>query len=242
MSNLLVAMGYATPTGLSSHHGGRYFHDRVVRTAMRRASAMTPAAVRNLLRPVTRPIRRAIGSVAYPSREDYRRSRCFAIHDNPAHSGIRINLAGREPGGLVQPGAEADHLCDELTSALMSLRNLDTDEKLVSRIIPVDEACSGPYRDHLPDLLVEWNQANPVTRIGSPLMGDMACQLNHPRTGHHRAGGFFLASGPGIEPGVLEETYSVMDYAPTLADLLDVPADDLDGIAIAPLVNSRIST
>ena len=239
MSSLLITMGYALPTRLHSHHGGRYFHDRVVRAAMRRASASTPGTVRNLLRPVARPIRKAIGSVAYPSREDYRRSRCFAMHDTPSHSGIRINLAGREPGGLVQPGSEADHLCDELTSALMSLRNLDTDETLISRIIPADTACSGPYLDHLPDLFIEWNQANPVSMIGSPLMGDMACELKHPRTGHHRAGGFFLASGPGIEPGVLEETYSVMDYAPTLAELLDAPADNLDGVAVAPLLGSR---
>ena len=153
MSSLLIALGYGVPTTLSSRDGGKYFHDRFVRAAMRRASAMTPAAVRSLLRPVARPIRRAIGSVGYPSREDYRRSRCFAIHDTPAHSGIRINLAGREPDGLVKPGSEADHLCNELTSALMSMRNLDTDETLVSRIIPADKACSGPYRDHLPDLL-----------------------------------------------------------------------------------------
>ena len=44
---------------------------------------------------------------------------------------IRINLAGREPGGIVEPGAAYDTVCADIRQALVELRHADTDEPVV---------------------------------------------------------------------------------------------------------------
>ena len=55
-------------------------------------------------------------------------------------------------------------------------------------------------------------------------------------TGHHRPGGMFLAFGPSVQPGFLDRTVSVMDFAPTIAQLLNVSLPDVDGQPIDELL------
>jgi hypothetical protein len=45
-------------------------------------------------------------------------------------------------------------------------------------------------------------------------------------TGEHDAAGIILASGPDIEPGVLERTAELVDIAPTLLTLIGLPASE----------------
>jgi predicted AlkP superfamily phosphohydrolase/phosphomutase len=42
------------------------------------------------------------------------------------------------------------------------------------------------------------------------------------RSGDHRREGLFVAVGPGLEPGRMAQTVSIMDFAPTVARLLGV--------------------
>ena len=45
----------------------------------------------------------------------------------------------------------------------------------------------------------------------------------------------FVATGPGVQPGTLARTVSIMDFAPTLCRMLDVDLPDVDGRPIPEL-------
>jgi arylsulfatase A-like enzyme len=51
----------------------------------------------------------------------------------------------------------------------------------------------------------------------------------------------FVAVGPGIKPGTLDRTVSIMDFAPTSAHLLDVDLPDVDGKPILEIVSAAVA-
>jgi predicted AlkP superfamily phosphohydrolase/phosphomutase len=170
---------------------------------------------------------------------DPARSRCFVVENNHAHGGIRVNLAGREPNGLVAPGDDLDRFCETLSRELLAIVDLDRGERVVSRVLRTDDLYHGEHRELLPDLLVEWSSYAPISkiRIGSPAIGELAGEYTFCRTGDHFPGGMFVATGPGIAHGVLDRTVSIMDFAPTFCAMLGVDLNDVDGEPIRELVS-----
>jgi predicted AlkP superfamily phosphohydrolase/phosphomutase len=169
-------------------------------------------------------------------------SHCFSIHDTPSHAGIRVNLVGREPNGQVKPGAEFEQFCTNLGKELLGIINVKTGKPVINRIIRTAEYYSGDCLEHLPDLLVEWNEEDPIPAVFSEKFGTITTAFWHPRTGHHRSGGMFFAFGPSIKPGILDRTVSIMDFAPTIAHLLNVSLPDVDGQPIDELLSLSPST
>lgn len=201
----------------------------------------TPESLRQLLQPVRKPLRAWMMPEERPRPPtiDPAEGKCFMIENNYAHGGIRVNLVGREPNGKVAPGPEYESFCSELTRDLMDIVDLDRGERVVARVLRTDELYPGEHREHLPDLLVEWASDAPISRIriGSEKIGEISGEYCFCRTGDHFPGGMFVAFGPGIQPGTLGRTVSIMDFAPTFARMLDVALPDVDGKAISELVN-----
>jgi hypothetical protein len=87
----------------------------------------------------------------------------------------------------------------------------------------------------LPDFLVEWHRDAPVRGARSAKIGTMRRAQRSNRTGDHRRGGLFLAAGPGIPKGRgIGGPIRVEDVAPTIAGLLDVRLEDVDGRPVMP--------
>lgn len=202
-----------------------------------------PTTGRQLLQPLRDGLRRWIDNDLPPRPPgiDPAVSKCFPVENNYAHGGIRVNVVGREPNGKVAPGEQFEAFCERLTRDLMEIRNLATGQPVVSRVIRTTEFYRGEYTDHLPDLLVEWAGDTPVSRIriGSAQIGEIEGEYTFCRTGDHRPGGMFIAVGPSISPGYLGRTVSIMDFAPTIASLLEVPLPDVDGKPITELLSGR---
>lgn len=59
----------------------------------------------------------------------------------------------------------------------------------------------------------------------------------HPDKPHYRT--FFSASGPGVKPNVEISRMSLMDIAPTLAKILDLPLTDTDGKIISEIIEHK---
>jgi predicted AlkP superfamily phosphohydrolase/phosphomutase len=147
---------------------------------------------------------------------------------------VRINLAGREAEGVVDP-AEYDGLCEELTSHLRALTDARTGAPLVKDVIRTRES---PLADDPslpdPDLIVVWN-AGPVDVVDSPAFGRIG-PIPYGRTGSHVSRGFVLASGPGIQPASRFRDGALEDLAPTLLSLVGAPSTaHLAGTALEPL-------
>ena len=65
--------------------------------------------------------------------------------------------------------------------------------------------------------------------------------VNHyGRTGEHRPEGMFIATGPGVPPGLLDRVVSILDFAPTFAGLFGVELPQHDGTPVAELLRSEL--
>ncbi|HYZ25494.1 MAG TPA: alkaline phosphatase family protein [Geminicoccaceae bacterium] len=135
---------------------------------------------------------------------------------------IRINLEGREPEGRVAPGAEYEKACRDLKSALEELVEPDTGRCSVREVLIVDQAFPGPRRGHLPDLIVLWDAAAPITALASERIGTVGGESPDPRPGTHAEPGFVLMRGSGIAAGRTIQDAHIFDVAPTILDRLGV--------------------
>lgn len=177
-------------------------------------------------------------------RVDVERSRCFPIANGQPVGGIRLNLRGREPQGILAAGDEADAFCERLTSDLLEIIDERTGEPLVTNVHRTGDLYHGGRLGALPDLLVEWNDsvATGTTAHGggrgatigatSPKIGTVEGVNTYVRTGDHVPSGWFALAGVGVSPGSLAAPVSLMDFHPSLCRLLGLPDQEGDGRVI----------
>jgi predicted AlkP superfamily phosphohydrolase/phosphomutase len=143
---------------------------------------------------------------------------------------IRINLRGREAGGMVEPGEDYDRLCTAIANGFSTFVDADTGEPVVESVMRIDQLFSqARRRNNLPDLVVRW-AASPAANhreIVSSQYGSIPWPTpgRNPdgRSGDHCAEGFLLAAGHAIEPGSRIAEAHILQLAPTVCTLLDVP-------------------
>jgi len=179
---------------------------------------------------------------------DVLRSRCFVHPNGLAVGGIRLNRIGREPNGLLTPGAETEEFVTWLSAALLDIVDERTGHALVKRVTRTATLYQGEHLDLLPDLLVEWSDAtatgstniadgmNSRIRATSPLIGVVEGANEFGRTGEHRPSGWMVAAGPGITPGTLAMAPALVDLAPTLSAMLGVEDRNASGRVIGELL------
>jgi predicted AlkP superfamily phosphohydrolase/phosphomutase len=174
-----------------------------------------------------------------PRRLPVARRRFFAIPNNDVYGGVRVNLVGREPHGRVREGRELELLFAELRRELLSLVNVDTGRPVVRDVFRLADRYPGECLGDLPDFCVEWNRESPISAVSSPTIGVVRKRFRGVRTGDHKAPGFFWCTGPGIRAGRRADAVSVMDFAPTVGALLDVPLANVDGRPITELLGGE---
>jgi predicted AlkP superfamily phosphohydrolase/phosphomutase len=161
-----------------------------------------------------------------------RRIRLFydVVHGEQS-SGIRFNVVGREPSGLVQPGAELGAHVEWLEAALLELVDPESGRRLVRKVVRADHAYPGEHRDRLPDLLVVWERSAPIFAVQSPRVGTIRAPDPRLRTGGHIDDGWFVAAGPSVAPGAAGtvEDAALVDLAPTICALLGAELPGADG-------------
>jgi predicted AlkP superfamily phosphohydrolase/phosphomutase len=158
---------------------------------------------------------------------DWSRTVAYSI----GHVGqVYINLRGREPRGIVEPGAEYEAVRRDVIDKLGDLRHPETGEPLVDEIIPGDEVVHGPYASRSADLhlVLDGYQA-----IAFPLFAaDRRIVTRQIRgdSGCHRRHGVLIARGHGIRAGEKITDARIMDLSPTILHLMGRPVpSDMDG-------------
>ena len=185
---------------------------------------------------------------------DWSQTRAYS-EELPYLQTIWINVKGREPGGVVEPGAEYDAVCRDLREALGQWTDPDTGKPVVKKAWHRDELYDGPYVERSPDFLLEMHevdgycyqgkssrQARPTTAI-EQLKIDAPGNLKFyaAKAGSHRHFGVVLGRGPGIEAGGTIEGARLWDIAPTLLRLLDQPIPkDMDGRIVDALLPQEL--
>lgn len=179
---------------------------------------------------VRRPFRRVVDLLYDAPRERERATRkFFTIPTTDNCGGIRLNLRGREPNGLVEPGPPYNELCEWLERELLLLVNTATGAPAVKRILRGDLLFPGPFRNQFPDLVIEWNHEAPIPAVHSARVGELRVESPNPRTGDHRPKGLVLARSTDLSPHALEGAMALVDLAPTLAARLGVDLSGIDG-------------
>ncbi|MCZ6665069.1 MAG: alkaline phosphatase family protein [Gammaproteobacteria bacterium] len=159
--------------------------------------------------------------------------KCFAIFHNDISGAVRVNLVGREPNGKINPGAEYDRFCTELTADLMDIVNGETGKPLVEEVVRTADLFEGDYLDHLPDLMVMWRHDSPVHTVKSAKIGEVHGTYRGNRTGDHNEDCLFIVSGKGIAPRRLNDAVDAADLAPTVAALAGISGVNVEGKPIA---------
>jgi predicted AlkP superfamily phosphohydrolase/phosphomutase len=166
-----------------------------------------------------------------------------------AVSGIRLNVAGRDPLGLLRPD-EVPGFGAELRAELMALRDPGTGQPLTAAVRWTRDLYEGEAIGDLPDLIVDWDLtrrigsagvgsgAGSLLRATSPRIGTVERDNRNCRSGEHRNEGLFIARGPGIAPGQLDRTVTAMDFAPTFARMLGIEMES-DGRVIDELIPAQ---
>jgi predicted AlkP superfamily phosphohydrolase/phosphomutase len=146
------------------------------------------------------------------------RSRAFAVPSNNMTGAIRINLKGREPEGLVEPGAEYEALRGEIGDALLELKNAETGQPAVRWVARAEELYKGPRLRDMPDLFVEWEHSAPITALSSPRIGHISHAFSGDRTGDHWPNGLLVGRGIGFRSGDVSGLVRTQDIGPTVLD------------------------
>jgi predicted AlkP superfamily phosphohydrolase/phosphomutase len=136
---------------------------------------------------------------------------------------IFLNLKGRQPQGIVEPGAESEALLQQLTADLRTLLHPVTGEPIVGEFFRPADLYWGPHTGQAPDLMPvprDWrNQGYGLHDFAS----NRWLEPSPDRTGTHRMNGILLLQGPGIRPGLHLENAVLWDVAPTTLALMGVP-------------------
>lgn len=164
---------------------------------------------------------------------DFRRSQAY-MRDR-IEIGIRINLAGREPDGVVEPTAY-DRVRSELIAALTDLRAPDG-ELVFDAVLPREDAFSGPYVDAAPDIVTVPKGFD--VALSASVLDDAFGEPREPWT--HKLHGLVAVSGPGIPSSEVSGAHA-LDVAPSVLSLLGVPVSDrMDGSAL-PVIEETDQT
>jgi predicted AlkP superfamily phosphohydrolase/phosphomutase len=152
---------------------------------------------------------------------DWSRTRAYTLPTD-LEGYVRVNLRGREPLGIVEPGAEYARVISELETELSCLRDPRTGRAIVRDVLRVDDEFPGDRRGWLPDLVVRWDSSAPIDAATSDRVGTLTLPSPDPRPGTHAGPGFVLAAGPGIPASGVLQGGHIFDFAPTLLARLGV--------------------
>ncbi len=157
-------------------------------------------------------------SASFSNMVDWSRTQVYFGLDG----GLRINLRGREPEGIVSPGQEYDDLRQSLRQQLIALCDPLTGRPVLSAVLFNDKIYHGPYVDLAPDLILEPQREQQNLAENYLLDGDLRATpklvftSSEPYSGNHALDGIFCAWGPGVRIAYLVEGAGIIDLAPTI--------------------------
>jgi predicted AlkP superfamily phosphohydrolase/phosphomutase len=144
---------------------------------------------------------------------------------------LRVNLAGREPRGTVAASAY-DGTLEQLREDLYALVNPATGRRVVRDVRFSRETYDGPLVDHLPDVVVCWQNDAPVEALECPRCGTLRGGLKFHDVTHsmHTDEGLAFIAGPGVAHASAGTVHDIRDMTAAWYALLgERPPAELEG-------------
>ncbi|MFC6904030.1 alkaline phosphatase family protein [Halalkalicoccus tibetensis] len=154
---------------------------------------------------------------------DFARSKAYMR--SRVETGVRINLEGRDPEGVVSQD-EYEDVRDELIELLSGVEAPDG-EPVFEDVARVEEYFEGPNVDRAVDVMTVPNDWNYF--LSAQLREELFAPPAEPW--NHKLEGIAMATGPGVEGDDADfEGAHLLDVAPTVLSALGVPRSDrMDG-------------
>jgi predicted AlkP superfamily phosphohydrolase/phosphomutase len=163
----------------------------------------------------------------------------FGRHYGPVY----INVRGREPQGIVEPGAEYERVREQIIDAALAFRHPRTGRQMVDRVLRREEVYHGPHLEHAPDLILVPADLRDIFFGLADFGSNRVVDTVYRYSGMHRDHGMLMMEGPqvaadpsvGDAPGWRAE---IADLTPTILHLMDQPIpEDMDGRVLAELLD-----
>jgi len=162
---------------------------------------------------------------------DWKNTKAFMGH----FYGVYLNVEGREPLGIVKTGDEYEALQNEIISILKELKEPFSGRNAFSSVYRKQDLNLESSYEIAPDILYDVAPEFECMQTLFDVNGEASAFVNIENevfkffTGSHRREGIFAASGPGIEPGLIDQC-AIIDCVPTILEILGVQSpSDLDG-------------
>ena len=144
--------------------------------------------------------------------------------------GVRINVAGREPEGIVSP-SEFPAVRADLIEALESVRGPDGDP-VFDAVVPSEDVYDGPYVDEAPDVVTV--PAGFDTLLSASIRDEQFGEP--PGPWNHKPTGVVALRGDAVDADGGLSGAHLFDIAPTVLSTLGVPPGDrMDGEPLPPV-------
>lgn len=148
---------------------------------------------------------------------DWSQTRAYAV----GLAGLYLNVKGREAGGTVAPGAEAEKLKREIMERLSNLIDEEQNQIGIRTVYATSDLYKGPYAAEAPDLIVGYNEGYRISWDAA--VGKVSAHVFEDNckawSGDH-------CVDPSLVPGVLfssrkitAENPGIEDMAPTALNL-----------------------
>ena len=143
---------------------------------------------------------------------------------------VYVNVKGREPQGIVEPGAEYEAVRDEIERLAYEFRDPRTGRKLIGEVMRREEVYSGPHVDQAPDLILRPKEPSDIF-FGLADFGHRdTVSTVYRYSGMHRDYGMLIMNGPACAAGQQIEGAAIQDIAPTVLHIMGLPVPtDMDG-------------
>lgn len=144
---------------------------------------------------------------------------------------IYINVKGREPQGVVEPGQEYEELRNHLIKELRELKDPRTGRKVDVTVFKREEIYHGEYVNQAPGIFFYMNELSteidPTFGHDSFFSYDFASKRGN---AGHRMNGILILKGPEFRKGMKISRAEIIDVAPTVLYLMgcSIPSD-MDG-------------
>ena len=174
--------------------------------------------------------------------------------------GIHLNMAGREPRGIVRPDQKQETIL-RVRTALLSARDPWNGQPVFAKVVPREELFEGPHLERAPDLLLDlhlddgysynlmpseppkgasaapWRRSRstgpqPTSSPFRRLVGDEKLgKKGRSLPGSHRSHGFMTLAGPSVQPAGQVDAH-IADLTATLLSRL--------GLSVPPSFRGRV--
>ena len=159
---------------------------------------------------------------------DWSKTKAYSIGSTAGQ--VYVNLKDREPEGIVRPGAEFEEVREAIIEELKGLRDEETGQLVVREIYRKEELYSGPHLREAPDIVFLPRDLEIAAFGEYEFASHRVLDPSRGVSGSHRMDGLLMMKGKRIRQGAEIEGAEIIDLAPSILHLLDLPVPkEMDG-------------